>query len=131
MILCVFTAHVETGVVKKIKSKFSPVHTIRRIVGVKLYLHSFLITRGRFTPVKESRYPLNRWLYGPHRLSERFLVPLPVYEPRTIQPVAQSVYRLQFSGFPNLLSQAYFVHRRDVPFGTGAHFGFLPVGNGG
>jgi hypothetical protein len=131
MPLCEFTAHVETGGVKKIKSKFSPVHTIRRVGGVKLRLHTFLMTRGHFTPAKESRYPLNRWLCGPHSRSERFRVPLPVFEPRTIQPVAQSVYRLQFPGFPKLLSQDYFVHRRDIPSGTGAHFGLLPGGSGG
>jgi len=131
MLLCVFTALVETGGVKNVKSKFSPVHTIRCIGGVKFRLHSFLITRGLFTPAKESRYPLIRWLCGPHSRSERFLVPLPVFETRNIQPVAQSVYRLQFPGFPKLLSQAYFVHRRDVPSGTGAHFGLLPSGSGG
>jgi len=131
MLLCVFTAHVETGGVKKVKSKFSPVHTIRHIGGVKLRLHSFLITRGRFTPAKKSRYPVIRCLYESHSRSERFRVPLPVFEPRTIQPLAQSLYRLHFPVFPKLLSQACFVHCRDAHSGTGAHFDLLPVGSGG
>ena len=43
--------------------------------------------------MKERRYPLNIWLSGHQRRSGRFgeeknLLPLPGFEPRTVQPVA-------------------------------------------
>jgi hypothetical protein len=45
---------------------------------------------GRFTPGKESRYPLHRRLGGPQRRSERVrkISPLPGFDTRTVQTVA-------------------------------------------
>jgi hypothetical protein len=69
-----------------------PVHTMNTYRS-RIIPHSFLTSaadggdwltprRGRFTPGKEPRYPLNRRLGGPHSRSERFvekknLLPLP------------------------------------------------------
>jgi hypothetical protein len=45
---------------------------------------------GRFTPGKETRYPLYRGLGGPQGQSERVakISPPPGFDPRTVQPVA-------------------------------------------
>jgi hypothetical protein len=53
----------------------------------------FLITcklSGRFTPVKDTRYPLYSRLGGPQGRSERMrkISPPPGFEPRTVQSVA-------------------------------------------
>jgi hypothetical protein len=62
----------------------------------------------RFTPGKETRYPLYRRLGGPHGRSGRVRVTsdLPKFDPRTIRPVAQSVYRLSYPG-PKLRKVQY------------------------
>jgi hypothetical protein len=46
-----------------------------------------------FTPRKETQYPLNRRLGGPqnrsrHFVKEKYLLPLLVFKPWTVQPVA-------------------------------------------
>ena len=58
---------------------------------------------GRFTPWKETRYPLYRRLGGPQGRSGRVLKisPPPGFDPRTVQPVAQSQYRLRYPGPQN------------------------------
>jgi hypothetical protein len=45
---------------------------------------------GRFTPGKETRYPLYRRLGGPQDRSGRLwkISPPPAFDPRTVQPVA-------------------------------------------
>jgi hypothetical protein len=45
---------------------------------------------GRFTPGKETRYPLYRRLGGPQGRSGRLrkISPPPAFDPRTVQPVA-------------------------------------------
>jgi hypothetical protein len=45
---------------------------------------------GRFTPGKETRYPLYRRLGGPQSRSERMrkISPPPEFDPRTVPPVA-------------------------------------------
>jgi hypothetical protein len=45
---------------------------------------------GRFTPGKETRYPLYRRLGGPQGRSGRLpkISPPPGFDPRTVQPVA-------------------------------------------
>jgi len=49
---------------------------------------------GRFTLGKEPRYPLSGGLGGLAVIGEeQNLLPLPACEPRTFQPVAQSLYR--------------------------------------
>ena len=47
-----------------------------------------------FTPWKETRYPLYRRLSGPQGLSGRLrkISPLPGFDPRTVDPVAQWLY---------------------------------------
>ena len=55
---------------------------------------------GRFNPGKEIRYPLFRRLGGPQGRSGRVreISSLPEFDPRIVQPVAQSLYRLSYSG---------------------------------
>jgi hypothetical protein len=45
---------------------------------------------GRFTPGRETRYPLYRRLGGPQGRSRRLrkMSPKPGFDPRTVQPVA-------------------------------------------
>ena len=52
---------------------------------------------GRALPPGKTRYPLYRSLDGPHGRSGRSenLAP-PGFDPRTVQPVAQSLYRLSY-----------------------------------
>ena len=46
---------------------------------------------------KEPRYPLSGGLGGSVLIGEeKNLLPLPAFEPRTVQPVAQSLYRPRF-----------------------------------
>jgi len=51
---------------------------------------------GRSLPPGKTRYPLYRWLGGPHCRSGqvRKISSLPGFNARTVQPVAQSLYRL-------------------------------------
>ena len=57
--------------------------------------------RGRFTPGKETRYPLNRRLGGPQGRSRRIrkISPTPGFELRTVQLVASplSLYKVAYS----------------------------------
>ena len=54
---------------------------------------------GRTLPPGKTRYPLYRRLGGPQGLSGQAenLAPLR-FDPRTVQPVAQSLYRLSYQG---------------------------------
>ena len=53
---------------------------------------------GRFLPQGKTRYPLYRSLGGPQGRSGQVqnISPPPGYDPRTVQPVAQSLYRLRY-----------------------------------
>jgi hypothetical protein len=55
---------------------------------------------GRFTPGKETRYPLYRRLGGPQGRSGRVrkISPPPVFDPRTVQPAASRYTRLSYPG---------------------------------
>ena len=55
---------------------------------------------GRFTPGKETRYPLYRRLGGHQSRSGRVrkISPPAGFDPRTVQPVAQLLYRLSYPG---------------------------------
>src|SRR5215475_4268446 len=55
---------------------------------------------GRSLPPRRTRYPLYRRLGGPHGPSGqvRKISPPPGFDPRTVQPVAQSLYRLSYPG---------------------------------
>jgi hypothetical protein len=58
------------------------------------------------TPVKQPRYPLSGRLGGPKGRSGRFaeekkVMPLPGFEPWTVQPIAQLVLWLRCPGFLN------------------------------
>jgi hypothetical protein len=61
-------------------------------------------TSRNFYPSKTPQYRLKRKLGGPqsrcgHYEEETNLFPLPKSEPRNVQPVAESLYRLRYSGF--------------------------------
>ena len=52
---------------------------------------------GRTLPPGKTRYPLYRRLGGPQGRSGREEnLALPAFDPRTVQPVAQSLYRLSY-----------------------------------
>ena len=53
---------------------------------------------GRSLPPRKIRYPLYRMLCGPQGRSGlvREISPPPGFDPRTVQPVAQSLYRLSY-----------------------------------
>jgi hypothetical protein len=58
---------------------------------------------GRFTSGKELLYQLNKRLGGPHSRSGRFeegynLLPFTGFEPRMLQPTAQPLYWLRYTG---------------------------------
>jgi hypothetical protein len=55
---------------------------------------------GRFTPGKETRYPMYRRLGWPEGQSGRVrkISPPPGFEPRTIEPRSESLYRLSCPG---------------------------------
>ena len=65
---------------------------------------------GRTLPQGKTRYPLYRMLGGPQGRSGRaeILAP-PGFDPQTVQPVAQSLYRLSYPAhrMPNVTSQNY------------------------
>ena len=70
-----------------------------RLVAQRLNHYATPGPIGLFTSGKESRYPLDTMLGGLHSRSESFggqknLLALPGLEPRTVQPVTWSLYRL-------------------------------------
>lgn len=71
--------------------------------GIQLYVHSLLrLYPDRLNPVKELRYPLNTMLGWLQIQSERVgedrtLLPVPGFEPWSVQPVAQSLCRMRYS----------------------------------
>lgn len=77
-----------------------------------------------FTPRKQRRYPLYRRLCGPQGLSERFwrrenLIPLPRFEPQTIQPVTSHytdyVIPARLNHWQRFFSQHYY-YRVKTPY---------------
>jgi len=64
-----------------------------------------------FTPGND-RYPLNRGLCGPQSLpgyfeEEKSFLPLLGFEPRTVQPVDQSLYRPHYSSVRNIRTKTH------------------------
>jgi hypothetical protein len=69
---------------------------------------------GRFLPPGKTRCPLYRRLGGPQDRSEqvRKISPPPGFDPRTVQPVAQSLYLLSY---PAHFGEAYCLYIQDTP----------------
>jgi hypothetical protein len=76
---------------------------------------------GRTSPPGKTRYPLYRRLGGSHGWSGqvRKISPPPGFDPRTVQPVAQSLYRLSYRAHHHLCNQYKYPIRGDqVPSNT-------------
>jgi len=94
----------ETGSKGKVKVKFAQEQTTKT-QGEYRYSCTLSLTSaldgggcstprpGRFTPWKETRYPLYRRLGGPQGRTGRAqkISPPPVFNPRTVQPVATAI----------------------------------------
>jgi hypothetical protein len=112
------------------KVKLPPPTPWRQTKGVVEELLSFLnsviggrnlshLRPGRFTPVKEPRYPLNRKLGGPQSWSGQFcrrekVLPLPGLEHRTVQDVASAYTDYDIPAPSGFVLSVYFFLQSEI-----------------
>jgi hypothetical protein len=90
-------------------------HRVGRVIALLFHDHGtrrgeWSASRpGRFLPPGKTRYPLYRRLGRPQGRSGqvRKISPPPGFDPRTVQPVAQSLYRLSYptQGMKDIIQQ--------------------------